>query len=277
MAKDPAVLWYWNDWQGGTMTLTRHQKGCYMDLLSAQFNSGPLSLDQVKTVLGNDQASWTVLRSKFKKEVNSEGTEVFFNERMESEKQKRRAFSEKQSENGKKGGRKKSLANPTLNPDQSHYEDEDEVKNPVFEKVSLKGETFSEGAMDVDLILQKVVHDSDYRMVCEGAGYPPGKLEKWMEAFNRFLKFKGKHHCEEGLWRLGFPGWMNYHNYQNGENPEEYNPVVWSRQKKEDYDKIFKDGANKQSTGKDYSKFGKAAGTIRAGHDLSEELGINIT
>jgi len=40
--KDPAVLWYWNDWGGGTRTMSRQLKGCYMDLLEAQFNSGPL-------------------------------------------------------------------------------------------------------------------------------------------------------------------------------------------------------------------------------------------
>jgi len=102
MAKDPAVLWYWNDWNGGTMTFTRHLKGCYMDLLSAQFNSGPLSLEQIKTVLGTDQASWTVLSKKFKREVNSEGIEVFFNERMETEKKKRSEHSKKQRDNVKK-------------------------------------------------------------------------------------------------------------------------------------------------------------------------------
>lgn len=127
MSKDPAILWYWNDWQGGTMTLTRHQKGCYMDLLTAQFNSGPLSLEQIKILLGTDQAVWTVLQAKFKREVNSEGIEVFFNERMESEKIKRRAFSKKQSINGSKGGRKPSL-NPTLKPNESLLEDENGIE-----------------------------------------------------------------------------------------------------------------------------------------------------
>ena len=29
MAKDPTFLFYTGDWLGGTMVLTRHQKGCY--------------------------------------------------------------------------------------------------------------------------------------------------------------------------------------------------------------------------------------------------------
>lgn len=98
MPKDPAMLWYWNDWNGGTYTMNRHLKGCYMDLLSAQFNSGPLSIDQIKTVLGTDQAKWTVLSKKFKRELNSDGVEVFSNERMETEKNKRAKFSSEQRE-----------------------------------------------------------------------------------------------------------------------------------------------------------------------------------
>jgi hypothetical protein len=95
MAKDPAILWYWNDWQGGTSTFTRHLKGCYMDLLNAQFNTGKLSLAEIKTVLGTDFGStWPTLQKKFKEESG-----LFFNERMEEEKQKRKAFSESRRKN----------------------------------------------------------------------------------------------------------------------------------------------------------------------------------
>lgn len=99
MSKDPAILWYWNDWQGGTATLSRHLKGCYMDLLSAQFNSGPLSIDQIKSVLGTDKALWDILSKKFRKEVNSDGIEVFFNERMATEVIKRKAFTDSRKNN----------------------------------------------------------------------------------------------------------------------------------------------------------------------------------
>lgn len=95
MAKDPAVLWYFSDWGSGTRTLTRHQKGCYMDLLEAQFNSGPLSLEEIKTVLGNDFAAWGVLSKKFK--ASEEG--LFSNERLESEKSKRKSFVESRRSN----------------------------------------------------------------------------------------------------------------------------------------------------------------------------------
>lgn len=88
MAKDPAFLFYPADWHLGTMTLTRHQKGCYIDLLMAQFNNGPLSLDTIKVLLGQDQAVWTVLRVKFKQTADG----LWYNERLATEKQKRESF-----------------------------------------------------------------------------------------------------------------------------------------------------------------------------------------
>lgn len=104
MAKDPAILFYFNDWQGGTMTLNRRQKGCYMDLLCAQFNTGHLSLDAIKTVLGNDFAEWGVLQKKFK--LDDDG--LFFNERLLFEKTKRKDFSEKEKlKSGKQSDRVK--------------------------------------------------------------------------------------------------------------------------------------------------------------------------
>lgn len=91
--KDPAFLFYPGDWQGGTMTMTRHMKGCYIDLLVAQFNSGPLSLEEIKTVLGTDFAVWGSLSKKFKRTDDG----LFFNERLATEKAKREKFSSDQT------------------------------------------------------------------------------------------------------------------------------------------------------------------------------------
>ncbi len=132
MAKDPAFLFYPNDWLGGTMALSRHHKGCYIDLLVAQFNNGPLSLDTIKAVLGQDQAVWTVLSKKFKQ--TAEG--LWFNERLELEKQKRGQFIDKQKINGSKGGRKPKH-NPSLKPNATNKEDGNEIED----EVGIKNET----------------------------------------------------------------------------------------------------------------------------------------
>lgn len=126
MAKDPAFLFYPNDWLGGTMTLTRHQKGCYIDLLIAQFNIGPLSLETIKTVLGQDQATWTVLSSKFKKD--SAGN--FFNERLATEIEKRAKFSQSRRENVNKRYQKNdTLVSTHVEHMNLHMEDRNRNEN----------------------------------------------------------------------------------------------------------------------------------------------------
>lgn len=104
--KDPAVLFYFNDWIGGTITLSRHLKGCYMDLLHAQFNSGHLSLEEIRTVLGQDQANWTVLSKKFKQDENG----LFYNVRLDTEMNKRKAFSDSRRKNVSKRYEKEEKA-----------------------------------------------------------------------------------------------------------------------------------------------------------------------
>lgn len=114
MAKDPATLWYWNDWMGGTLTMSRHEKGAYMDLLTAQFNSGHLTETQIRRLLGNDQGLWgTVLREKFV--VDGNGS--YYNQRLEDEINKRKSYVESRGKNGSKGGRpKKPYAKPYEKP-----------------------------------------------------------------------------------------------------------------------------------------------------------------
>jgi uncharacterized protein YdaU (DUF1376 family) len=127
--KDPAVLWYWNDWSGGTQTLTRHQKGCYMDLLHAQFNSGPLSLEEIKIVLGNDFAMWGVLSKKFKETEDG----LFFNERLAAEKSKREAYNESRRNNrsNKNKSYDKTYDITYENHMSSHMENENENINEI--------------------------------------------------------------------------------------------------------------------------------------------------
>lgn len=101
MAKDPAINWYFDNWDGGTKLMTRHQKGCYMDLLSAQFHCGHLTIENIKQILGSDFAEWDkCLKAKF--EIDENG--MFFNGRTEREILKR--LNEK---NGKSTGGKKAM------------------------------------------------------------------------------------------------------------------------------------------------------------------------
>lgn len=90
MSKDPAFLFYPNDYLGGTMGMTFEQKGAYIDLLIFQFNNEHFTEEQAKQVLSICFAgAWQVLKNKFKKEG-----EFYFNERLRTEVDKRKAYTE---------------------------------------------------------------------------------------------------------------------------------------------------------------------------------------
>lgn len=79
------------------MLFSRAHKGAYMDLLMTQFNFGHLSLDDVKTVLGADFDSMWESRLSAKFSVDDNG--LFFNKRLEDEKNKRIGFTESRRKN----------------------------------------------------------------------------------------------------------------------------------------------------------------------------------
>lgn len=98
MSKDPACLFYWGDWRGGTRTLSRHSKGAYMDLLDAQFESptDSLTLDEIKEVLHIDFAEyWPRLQGKFTLLENGS----FRNERLMFEKDRRKKYTGSRKKN----------------------------------------------------------------------------------------------------------------------------------------------------------------------------------
>lgn len=125
--------------------MSRHMKGCYIDLLVAQFNSGPLSLEEIKIVLGADFAVWGSLSKKFKQTGNG----LFFNERLEAEKTKRAEYSLKQKERVNKRWNKPGthFGNTTVLP--SENENRNKVKNVVEEKKESR-ENVSRGTIDID-------------------------------------------------------------------------------------------------------------------------------
>lgn len=107
-----------------------------MDVLHAQFNSGPLSLEEIKTVLGSDfGTSWPTIQKKFKQTDAG----LFFNERLEAEKVKRKTFTESRRKNLAKA--KKSHMEPHMDSHMANHMEphmENENRNNVI--VSKVGE-----------------------------------------------------------------------------------------------------------------------------------------
>lgn len=89
MAKDPAFLFYSNDFLTGTFTMTDKQVGQYIRLMCLQHQNKRLTEKQMLAVCKKrDPEVW----SKFKQDEDG----LYYNERLESEAQKRAAHCEKQ-------------------------------------------------------------------------------------------------------------------------------------------------------------------------------------
>ena len=113
MSKDPAVLFYYQDFLVGTEFLTDDEVGKYIRILCHQADKGKLTKKQVLSIC---KASVIPNFIQEKLKVDSDG--FFYNQRMLEEKQKRQKFSESRRNNAKGV---KAYA--------QHMEDEDEDIN----------------------------------------------------------------------------------------------------------------------------------------------------
>lgn len=85
MSKDPAFLFYPNDYLGGTMGMTFDEKGAYMELLMLQFNRGHMTKHMIGQTIGQ---LFGRIEDKF--EVDEQG--LYYNKRLEEEINKRKNF-----------------------------------------------------------------------------------------------------------------------------------------------------------------------------------------
>jgi len=92
MGKDPAFLFYPNDYIGGTMGMTFEEKGAYMELLMMQFNRGHMTTHMIGQTVGQ---LWDKIKVKFTKD--SKG--LWYNVRLEEEQIKRQEFTKSRRNN----------------------------------------------------------------------------------------------------------------------------------------------------------------------------------
>lgn len=85
MAKDPAFLFYPNDWLGGTLGMSYEEKGAYMEVLMMQFSVGHMTEDMIGRMIGQ---LWGRIKHKFS--LDTEGR--YYNERLEAEQLKRKSY-----------------------------------------------------------------------------------------------------------------------------------------------------------------------------------------
>ncbi len=98
MSKDPAFLFYGDNFMSGTMFLSDDQVGKYIRLICAQHLTGHIhEKDMLKICKTHDIDIW----SKFTKDQDGK----YYNLRLEQEIMKRKAFSESRSHNRKGKGK----------------------------------------------------------------------------------------------------------------------------------------------------------------------------
>lgn len=113
--KDPAFPFYAQDFLTGVMHFTMPERGLFITLLSYQWSHGSIPQDRLGLILGSGwEAHWPAVSKKFVPAAPG----FIANARLEEERAKRAQFKLKQSENGKKGGRKPK-SNATDKPQQS--------------------------------------------------------------------------------------------------------------------------------------------------------------
>lgn len=102
MAKDPAFLFYYQDFLVGTDYMDNEAVGAYIRCLCHQAHKGSISEAHMKKICFSSEIH-SAIKNKFKTEDNGK---TFFNERLKAELEKRRSYSESRANNRK--GKKKT-------------------------------------------------------------------------------------------------------------------------------------------------------------------------
>ena len=103
--KTPAVLWYYQDFESGTMLMTMEEKGIYITLLDLQNIKGHFSEEDIQRLLPNYYTAKGPKKAlaKVLEKFAEDRIGKYFNKRMEEEIKRRVKFSESRSSNARGG------------------------------------------------------------------------------------------------------------------------------------------------------------------------------
>jgi uncharacterized protein YdaU (DUF1376 family) len=124
MSKDPAFLFYSSDFLTGTMFLTNEQIGIFIRLLCVQHQKGRLrEKDMLKICKTYDEDVFEMF--------TKDDENLFYNERLEAEVNKRKAYSESRRNNRKKNTTPPKNTSLTY---VKHMENENENENVIINR-----------------------------------------------------------------------------------------------------------------------------------------------
>lgn len=217
MAKDPAFLFYSQDFYVGVQTLNFEDRGKLITLLSLMHQQGRMKEETIRLLVGSISEN---LKSKFR----IDGNGLWYNKRLEEESSKRKKFTESRRRNGKKGGRpvsdtkNKNIKNK--NHMVNHMEDENEIENV--------NEIKSENEDEIRIISREEISFEETRKIY------PGTKRGIKTEFENFKKHKDwkevlpiLYDClhfqiEFRKYRTGFvPEWPHFQTWINQRRWEE--------------------------------------------------------
>ena len=174
MAKDPAFLFYYQDFIVGTAFMTNAETGAYIKTLCHLADKGTITDVQIATICNKDTEM--ALKVMEKLQIVKEG--VYCSRRLTEEIEKRKAFAESRRKN--REGKTKKINNKICKTYDTHMEDENENVN----RIEIREEIFK----------------SD---VLKFKNYPQGMLYEFLEYWTEPNKSKNKMRFElEKTWDL---------------------------------------------------------------------------
>ena len=136
MSKDPAFLFYSSDFLTGTMFMDNEQVGKFIRLICAQHQKGRLTEKDMLKICGTHDED---IFSKFAQD--SDG--LYYNERLEQEVNKRKAYSESRRNNRKKKEDMNNISKTYV----KHMENENENEN-INVNTNVKSKRFVKPSID---------------------------------------------------------------------------------------------------------------------------------
>jgi len=131
--KNPAVLLYTADFVTGTLFMSNEEVGAYIRLLCMQHQKGHLSKNEIQQICKTENILNSVI-IHFKIDENN----LYYNERMDLEKEKRQKYSESRANNRKKKEEKnnKDMKNISKTYEKHMENENDNINNNIKEIIN---------------------------------------------------------------------------------------------------------------------------------------------
>lgn len=173
--KDPAFLFYYQDFLVGTDEMTNEEVGAYIRCLCHQAHKGHISEKHMKNICNSSEIH-NVIKSKFISE-NNDG--LFINSRLKLEIEKRQKYTESRS-NNRKGKTKDNKDIPITY--EKHMENENE---DIIENINSNKE-YSE-------IKNKLTDEMWKETFCRNSGITSETFDLKMDEFLKAIQITGEY------------------------------------------------------------------------------------